>query len=503
MEPKLKLSAALSISIISAIGILLQILSQLVIAYYFGTGRDLESYFIGFAVPSYALVVLVFCINTSFVPHFLSIKSLKGELISREFGHTVLAWVAVISLVVVVVGILFRSAVVSFLFRGSDLELINTASALSVFIWPTVLIGAAMAVLSSRRQAEARFYVPAFLQLLNPFFQIAFAVTLTNSIGIRALAIGNLVGNGAPLIILLMLDRDWLKGKWHLESDDIRKWFRSAGVLFSGNVITRFTPVIERMAASTQPAGSIAELNYANRIIATLGGVISSGIGITGFTRLSDFASRNEMGLFRKHLLKLIRITMLIVLPIAIIVIFQGKWIVSILLLRGKFSGSNVEKVYWLLISYLGYFIAGSVGSIVGRGLYAMRLNTIATVLDSLGVAYYGIMIVLITPYFGIIGVALSFSLYYLTNTAIALFILLKKIGYWPEKEDISFVLKIACSVLVMIIFYVVVPLRGSSLINVIRGGAAFGVFVSALILLRVNDLAEIFLLFNPKTKTT
>lgn len=440
------------ISAFSGIGIVFQFFLQFVIAYYFGTDKEIESYYIAATIPMYISTVLVFCINNSFVPRYLKIKNNNIDY-ADSFSKYSFLYSFLFSFFIVCLILLFNETILSFFFKtAANQSIINLAKNLSYILFPTILTNVLIALFSSKYQADKNYLIPSLLPVIGSIISIISVLLFFKKYGIFSLVYGVLISNVIQFAILL-LPNMWMWRPLKKEISELKYWMKTILILLSGNSITRFAPVMERMACTHQPQGQLAELNYANRIALALSSVISSGIGITGFTTLSEHSGKNDIEKFRDTIIKLLRITLFISIPIALIIFINSNLIIKTLFFRGKFTLENINNVSHILNYYLIFFLSANLGNIFGRGLYALNMTKLATFLDVSGLFFYGLLLFFFSKRYGITGIALAYSLYFMTFSLISGFILLRRINYCPSKKDVKLIIELCIASISLLIF--------------------------------------------------
>jgi peptidoglycan biosynthesis protein MviN/MurJ (putative lipid II flippase) len=190
--------------------------------------------------------------------------------------------------------------------------------------------------------------------------------------------------------------------------------------------LVRATPVLERSAASDLPIGSISHLSYAFKIIGYLLLVTISGFSVVLFPSLSSLSG--EMTRFRKLLVDAFHAVLFAFTPVLVIVLLLADLIVRVFLLRGSFTLSDSTAVSRAIVLYGPYALSAAMGSVIGRGLYALQLTKLATFLDVLGIGCYGVLLFSGEKLLGVDGIPIAMSVYYVAFTLLAGWVLLRRV---------------------------------------------------------------------------
>lgn len=487
---------AFVLTIFSGAGILIQIVNQLVLAFFFGSNEELEGYYVAMAIPMYIVTVISFCINASFVPPYLALR-VKDKVCANQFANDILLLVLMGSGGICISGIIFHRDVIHLVFPGLTAGVDESAISLGGFLWPLVILIPLFTLIASKLQAESRFLLPSFAQVLNIAVATVIVGVGASPLGIVAFAVGTLAGAALQLALLAFSETLRLSHGFSMRTAEIRNWLAQFGILASGNIVTRLAPVMERAASALQPKGSIAELSYASRIVTACSSVVSAGISVIGFTELSELSAANDNDEFRRRVIRLLRATLLISAPISVILYFQIDILLRILFLRGEFTESNVRQVSSLVQCYLVFFVASNVGTIIGRGLYAIKMARIATVVDVVGILFYGIILFVLSRYFGILGVAWSYSAYFGMGVLLSGFFLFKKIG--GVRSEWTFLGQVLLGVIAMLSLYALAPATDAVWSSLALSVLATVFYSGALITVKNIEMTRLFTLVKER----
>jgi putative peptidoglycan lipid II flippase len=182
-------------------------------------------------------------------------------------------------------------------------------------------------------------------------------------------------------------------------------------MMFSTEIFTKFF-------GSYLPAGSIAWIEYAMRIMLMLVAFFGQAVGVASYPFMARMAAEGRIADMNQLLNDALRY-LCIVLPFAVLIIVLREEVVTLLYMRGKFTRADVL----MTAPVLGFLMVGAMAfasqTVVNRGFYAMQ-NTL------LPAAYGTLAVILSIPlYFagmhwmGIEGVGLAVSVSAIGQVAI------------------------------------------------------------------------------------
>jgi Uncharacterized membrane protein, putative virulence factor len=102
--------------------------------------------------------------------------------------------------------------------------------------------------------------------------------------------------------------------------------------------VSQFAFVIDTVLASFLMAGAVTYLYYGNRIFQLPLGVFIIGLGNALLVSLSKNYANKDFETFRKDLTLSLKFSIFISMPATIGMIFLGKEIIDVLLVRGAFN---------------------------------------------------------------------------------------------------------------------------------------------------------------------
>ena len=109
------IKSTIQITFLSAFGIIITLVSQLVVAYYFGTSIQRDAYFIAIVIPNYISSVFVSSFGYIFLPKVVDlINNEKHKLINNFINSFLFLFVGVLTLVCVI-GIWFSKNIIEFI----------------------------------------------------------------------------------------------------------------------------------------------------------------------------------------------------------------------------------------------------------------------------------------------------------------------------------------------------------------------------------------------------
>jgi peptidoglycan biosynthesis protein MviN/MurJ (putative lipid II flippase) len=166
-------------------------------------------------------------------------------------------------------------------------------------------------------------------------------------------------------------------------------------------------------------SGSLSLFYLAQQIYGAINQVISSAFSAPLVVLLTTLHKAGDAQRFRAAYLTKVCQIGLICIFILLILILIGKGLLGILMDYGRVQSGDVEDLWWIMVYLFGLFIGGALGQIFASAFYAIGNTTTPTKMSVVTYTLYIPSKITAFYYFGIIGLAITTSLYYLVNCSI------------------------------------------------------------------------------------
>jgi putative peptidoglycan lipid II flippase len=398
---------------VTGISIVINFVSQLVIAGYFGTSFQRDAYFIAFAIPAFINIVVTNSIVVTFLPAIINTRITNEQSVPNMIGTTLLFTSGLTVLLFAILSLMANGLITLMAPTFDEQQVKFTANILQILV-----VGFAIQSLNNligvTFHARQHFFIPSLQPVIIALGSVCFVILFHRQLGIFSLAWGYTAGNAAHTIMLLfrfpkMTVTD--VGKT-IGEREFKKIFILATPLLLSGIVTRSAPIIERHFASGLPAGSVSYLGYASQLVLALTNLASNSISTTVYPRLVQHWSEKNYNLLGLQLNNAINTIFLIAAPVIASVVFFGEEIIGVFFERGAFTHSDTIALALTLSLMMGYFLFASLGNILGKMLYCAGRTTIASAVGIVEIIiYFGFSYFLSKQFsYGGLAIALSFS---------------------------------------------------------------------------------------------
>jgi putative peptidoglycan lipid II flippase len=388
---------------------------ELLIAWYFGTSDPLDAYVIAYAVPYFFITLLGASLAPVLVPAYVGLRVRNQRQGAETLVGDVIVASTLLLVVVAVVLALGAPLYVQLVAQGFSPEKLALAERLAAVLAPTVLTSVLVSLAGGILNAHSRFVVPALSPLISTTVVVCALFVFSASEGVFALAFGLLVGTAIELLLLVILVRREVAPRVSHTMDNPQLFEFGARFVptLIGALLMASTLLVDQAMSSGLPAGSVAALNYANRLVTAPLGLTAAALGTVVLPHFSRLVSSERWSELRSTIVRYLWKAAVVTIPLALLIVLLARPVTDLLLHRGAFSGTDVQTVS-LCLAALAIQIPFYTGVIVLMRLaLALKLNVaIALISSAILVLDVGLNAWL-ASFMGVTGIALSTSIVY------------------------------------------------------------------------------------------
>ena len=441
----------LSTLLINIISKPLGLVSSALIAYYFGTGQEIDSFLwvTYFVMLFYGVIIGNW--GSAIIPVITEIRNKDGVEKEIEFISFIFTWASIVVLSTTV--LLYFSAgffvnILTNFDESRTILAIDILKIMSLYYLFTSLYNISEVILNSYRE----FKTPYFLRvILSPLITIIGVYFFASNYGINSLIYGNIA---SFFLILVSVIYFFIKikvfsngivllfGRTYLNS-----FFKILLPLYFTQILNNGIEVFSKYLLTGFQVGAIAFISYAERLINMVNAAFADNLSKIYFTEyghvLHDEGKAELTKLYEKNLY----LVWMIVIPISSMLFFFGDYILGILLKRGSFTEESLVNTF-IALKMLSIGIFAWSGHLFTGKLFATLKDTIIDMyfvipnsIITISMYYY------LAKQMGFLGVALSSSL-----SAIYSFSFLLIVFYFRHYK--LPIVKIFTILLIMLIFW-------------------------------------------------
>jgi len=423
--------SALLITIFAFLGLLLSFITQVVVASLFGAGASMDAFLASNAIPQYIIMVIIGSLGLIFVPVFVDYTATGREEEAWQIASSVINLCLLTLGALTVLGMAMPGAILRLTAPGLPDLTHNVAVRVALITWPGLLATSIISLLTGIYQSKSRFGWPAAAAVIVAMLNLGLVVILTKVWGIIGLAIATTVGLffQVSLLLPIALRRGCYRFIINWRHPAVLQVLSLLTPLVIANMIAKSTPLLDRFLASSMPEGSISHLGYAFRLLTIASTLIATGITTVVFTRMAVNAAKENLSELRNTISLSLRFMWLAVAPIIALGVALALPFVSAIFQRGKFEAADTDAVSALLKIYLLSLAGGCMGNITGRTFYVLKDTRTLAVIGSIESIAYVIYTVFLARFYGAVGVALGYVLFFNISLLWQIFVIRYKTG--------------------------------------------------------------------------
>jgi len=412
-------NALVTVAILYGIAKVGAIAKELVVAWRFGTLDEMDAFLIAFLVPSFVINVVAGSFNTAFMPTYIRVRKQEGDEASQRLLSSVMIWGVAISAVTAVIVIVTSHFYLPVLASGFSQDKLNRARELLVMISPVIVFSGISTIWSAVLNAGERFALASLTPAATPVVTIILLLTVGINWGIYSLALGIVLGTAIEIIILgtaIKRERKRIDLKWYGFDDNFIQVAKQYVPMVAGAFLMSSTTLVDQSMAAMLEPGSVAALNYGNKLVAFTISLGTMALGTAILPYFSNMIADNDwIGV--RHTLKTYTVLVLLAtIPVVIVMVHFSGPLVSLIYQRGAFTESDTRLVSVIQVMYALQIPFYMMATLFIRLLSSMNYNYILMLSAVISLPLDIVLNYLLMRYMGVAGIALSTSLVYVIS---------------------------------------------------------------------------------------
>jgi putative peptidoglycan lipid II flippase len=410
--------AAVTVALMTAFVKVAAVVKELVVAWRFGTGDELDAFLIALVVPSFIISVVAGSFNEALIPTYVRVKEQQGLKEAQKLFSGVMVWSLGLLGITTIVMMVTAPVYLPLIASGFDPQKLNLTLHLLWAIAPFVLLSGILTIWSAVLNAGERFALAAIVPIVIPTISILFILGF-ESWGVFALAAGLLCGAVLQMFFLAVaLNRQGISllPKWYGFDANLRQVAGQYAPVIAGAFLMCSTSLVDESMAAMLAPGSVAALNYGNRVIALPITLAVTALSTAVIPYFSKMVAQEDWKSVRHTLMRYLRLIFAVTIPLMVFFIVGSELIVKLLFQRGSFTASDTQLVAQIQ-NFYALQIPFYVGAIfVVRLINSMRINHLLAWGSALNLIVNIIGNYVFMIWLGVKGIALSTSLVYLVS---------------------------------------------------------------------------------------
>ncbi len=448
--------AAFGISFLTVLSKLFGFGREVAFAAVFGAGAQMDAYLVASIIPTVFFANLFGTLRTTTIPVYtrsLGQDHAEAGRLAQALFHSA----GLLSFFSAAAGLLLAPYLVKLLAPGFSGELYLFTVQLARMMLLAVPFLALASVATPLLHAHGSFLLPAAIGFPYNAALIAAVFLFGNRYGAVAAAAGFVIAVAGQFFLQYpaLLRRKILAGEGgrHLYHPGVKEIALLTAPVLLGLVGAEINLIIDRILASGLAEGSIAALNFANRLKSLPDGLFAASLLTVFYPQLARLAAEGKREKFKESLNRTGSAVVFLLLPSVVGFIVLNRPIVEVLFQRGAFDARAVTLTSTALFYYSFGLVFKALGALLVRAFFSLG-DTKTPLLITFAVVGINITLnlLLIGP-MGHAGLALATSLASVAGLVISFLLLCRKIGGLQAKRFCCEVGKPCVAALLMGVF--------------------------------------------------
>lgn len=331
-----------------------------VIAYQFGASATTDSFLSAFTLPDLiSSLLLTGLVGVAVIPVLIRSEATDGAAVWRT-ANAVLNLLVVGSAVLALAGAAAALPLINLLTPGLSDSHAAAAAGMAQIMFPALVFFAAASLLTGILNIGSRFVVPTLAGLFVNLAMITAAVVFGRQLGVSALAWGFLAGSVLQLSVLIP-GASRLGYRYQLtfglSDPNVRAVFTAMAPLLLVVVMQYGRLIVERWIGSILVPGTIAILNFSNRLYLFPPALIVAPISTVLYPMVARGHVARDEDSIRQTISTGIRLIVLSAVPAMLLLRYFAHPVVAVIYERGAFDAKSSAATGYLL----GLFALGLV----------------------------------------------------------------------------------------------------------------------------------------------
>jgi putative peptidoglycan lipid II flippase len=388
------------------------IVRELFLAAQIGASAQLDALLIAMLLPLTLPTVLTSGATVALVPAYLEARQVGGTTEARRLAGSILVWVGIGGAVIWLALAAFAGIAIAL--TGPGLSDAGRAEAVGFLelLAPIAFVTALSAILFAVCQAEQRFVVMSAVTFAGPATTLATMLLLWDSQGLRALAVGSVVG---PIVSVAILTGALLRASLMplpvlRPAGRLRPFAQHAGPLTAGAAVLQLNVIADRAVASLLGPGAVSVLRYADVLVRVPMGAIGPAWGAAIYPALVRSTLSGIVSSLAVDSQRAIRYVTAVFVPIATLTAAVAPLAVRLAYGRGAFSVDAIHATAGTVAAFAPLLLLLMIQPILVGAHNARRRGEVMLAGAMMNVAFNATLDLVFGLYLGVAGIALSSS---------------------------------------------------------------------------------------------
>ena len=403
---------------VGAAGVFVKILAtfkEVAVASVYGRSDAMDAFLAAALIPSLLVNLISESMNQALVPTLVRVREQEGHDRAQQLLSSSVLWMCLLLAAASAAMALFARGFFPLIASHFAPAKLTLAIHLFYALLPVVLITGIATNCTAVLNTQDRFAFPALAPMVISFAIIIGAIEFGARLGIWAMVYSTLLGSLLHAIIVAwMMQRRGYRFhlRWHGMDQPTREVAGQYGPVLLSSVVSSGGLLVDQAMAAMLVAGSVSALVYANRFVSVVLTLLAGAISTAIIPYLSRMIATHDWARCRHTIRTWVRLTALVSVPIAVLLIACARPLVRVALQHGNFGPRDTNVVASVLAMYaiqIPFFV---VSRVYYRFIVAMRRTDLILYCGIINLGLDIVLNLVLMRRFGVAGIALATSLW-------------------------------------------------------------------------------------------
>ncbi|USK33681.1 murein biosynthesis integral membrane protein MurJ [Bacillus sp. F19] len=428
---------------------------DILITNYFGFGITTDALLMAISIVTLLFSFFQTSIRTTFVPIFSQSYRINQEKAVTDF-NSLKSFILII--LIILTGFLYLNAnrVAVIFAPGFDQEAISMTTEYFHLSLILLLTYGVFYINTGFLQAIRIFSTLETAGIVNNVVIIVILFSFSQQFGPISVIFGYIIGSLFQVFIsyYTLNIRTSYTFKFTLKiikSPIIKNFINLSKYVMVGSLVTQVSVFLDKFIASYLITGSVTALHYANLLKTLPLTIVVLTVTNIFFPNLTVSYKEDKITFTRLIEKQLIYMSFF-TLYVSVIFICLSKEIVTLLFYRGEFTMTGIEMVSSALIAYSCGSVFWVIKEVLGKVSYAVEDTKTPMILAINSLIINLVLNILLSYYFGHVGIALATSISFAINCLLLYYSLKKNINFKIKKKTINLIISMTIVSMLVII---------------------------------------------------
>ncbi len=436
------LRAAVSVGAAGVAVKLVATAKEISVAAVFGRSDAMDAFLAAALIPSLLVNLISESMNQALIPTLIRVREQEGRERAQELLSSSMLWMCLLLGAATLAMALLARAIFPLIASNFAPAKLTLSIRLFYGLLPIVLLTGIATSCTAILNTLDRFALPALAPVVISVSIIFGAAFLAGRYGIWAMVYATVGGSllHVALVAWMMEAHGYrLRLRWYGLTEATREVAGQYCSVLLSSLVSSGGLLVDQAMAAMLVAGSVSALVYANRFVSVVLTLLAGAVSTAIVPYISRLIAYHDWDGCRATLRTWVRLTAIVSVPIALLLIAGARPLVRVAYQHGHFGSRDTAVVASVLAMFAIQIPFYATSRVYYRFIVAMRRTDLILYCGMLNLGLDIVLNLVLMRWFGVAGIALATSLW-MVSTCVLLDhwarVLLREAGDRMERSD-------------------------------------------------------------------